>query len=153
MQQSRELLEAKNEIFRLRAQMQRPEEVGDLLNISRTVLYQRVRVKHRFMLDRRHEFSISLMCRVIRVDWAGFYQWLYQPEPERTMEGLRLLELIGQSYEASNGVYVARRIFGGLREAGEVCGKHRVERIMRVNKIKTVRCSKAPPTHCRAPVH
>ena len=35
-------------------------------------------------------------------------------------------------------------MFGDLREAGETCGKHRVERIMRTNKIKAVRGYKAP---------
>jgi len=35
-------------------------------------------------------------------------------------------------------------VFGDLREAGETCGKHRVERIMRTNKIKAVRGYKAP---------
>ncbi|MBB4304105.1 hypothetical protein GGD81_003160 [Rhodobium orientis] len=32
-----------------------------------------------------------------------------------------------------------RRIFGDLRDAGESCGLHRVERIMRENGIKPVR--------------
>lgn len=96
------------------------------------------------MLEHREEFSISLMCRVLRVARAGFYQWLHQPESARAQEDRRLLELIRQSYEASYGVYGARRIFGDLREAGEDCGKHRVERIMRNNKIKAVRGYKAP---------
>ena len=96
------------------------------------------------MIEHRHEFSLSLMCRVLKVARAGFYQWLHQPESARTLEDRRLLELIRQSYDASHGVYGARRVFGDLREAGEACGKHRVERIMREHKIKAVRGYKAP---------
>lgn len=42
------------------------------------------------------------------------------------------------------GVYGAPRVFLGLREAGETCGKHRVARIMRENEIKALRGYKAP---------
>ncbi len=101
-------------------------------------------MKYRFMNEHRHEFSISLMCRVLRVARAGFYQWLHQPESERAREDRRLLELIRNSYAASHGVYGARRVFGDLREAGETCGLHRVERVMRNHKIKAVRGYKAP---------
>ena len=38
----------------------------------------------------------------------------------------------------------ARRIFGDLREAGESCALHRVERLMRENGIKPVRGYKKP---------
>lgn len=96
------------------------------------------------MLEHREQFSISLMCQVLKVARAGFYQWLHQPESQRAQEDRRLLELIRQSYDASYGVYGARRVFGDLREAGETCGKHRVERIMRNNRIKAVRGYKTP---------
>lgn len=56
----------------------------------------------------------------------------------------RLLELIRNSYTASHGVYGARGVFGDLREVGETCGRHRVERIMRAHKIKAVRGYRAP---------
>jgi putative transposase len=96
------------------------------------------------MNEHRHEFTISLMCRVLQVARAGFYQWLHEPISERAIEDERLLELIRNSYSASHGVYGARRVFGDLREAGERCGLHRVERIMRGHKIKAVRGYKAP---------
>lgn len=56
----------------------------------------------------------------------------------------RLLQLIRSSYAASRGVYGVRRVFGDLREAGETCGKHRVARLMRANKIRALRGYKAP---------
>jgi putative transposase len=75
---------------------------------------------------------------------AGFYQWLHKPLSDRAVEDHRLVGVIRNSYAASGGVYGARRVFGDLREAGETCGKNRVERLMRINKIKDVRGYKAP---------
>ena len=63
---------------------------------------------------------------------------------DRAMEDERLLSLIRVSYEASSGVYGAPRIFLDLRETGETCGRHRVARIMKVNKIKALCGYKAP---------
>jgi putative transposase len=60
------------------------------------------------------------------------------------IEDQRLLGVIRDSYVASSGVYGARRVIGDLREAGETCGKHRVAKIMRTHKIKTILGYKAP---------
>jgi putative transposase len=96
------------------------------------------------MNEHRHEFSLVLMCRVLKVARAGFYQWLHQPISERAKEDARLVEAIRLSYSASGGVYGANRVFGDLREAGETCGRNRVARLMQANKIKAVRGYKAP---------
>lgn len=44
--------------------------------------------------------------------------------------------LIRASFAASHGISGAPRVFLDLREAGETCSKHRVARLMRVNKIR-----------------
>lgn len=84
------------------------------------------------------------MCRVLKVARAGFYAWLHQPNSNRAIQDERLLGLIRDSYVASGGVYGSPRVFADLREAGESCGKHRVERIMRNHKIKAIRGYKSP---------
>lgn len=96
-------------------------------------------MKYRFINEHQHEFRILTMCRVLQVARAGYYQWLHKPVSEHDIEDQRLLKLIRDSYVASGGVYGARRVLGDLREAGELCGKHRVARIMRLNKIRAVR--------------
>ena len=101
-------------------------------------------MKYRFMIEHRHRYAVTLMCRVLHVARAGFYEWLRESVSSRAKEDARLLELIRQSYAASHGVYGARRVFGDLREVGETCGLHRVERLMRRHKIKAVRGYKAP---------
>ena len=86
------------------------------------------------------------MCRVLRVARAGFYAWLHEPVSDHAREDARLLDLIRDSYSSSYGVYGARRIFGDLREVGEICGLHRIERLMGENSIKPVRGYKKPRT-------
>ena len=84
------------------------------------------------------------MCRVLRAPKSGFYKWLHQPLSDRAIEDQRLLHLIRASYAASGGVYGSPRVFLDLREMGETCGRNRVARIMRFNKIKALRGYKAP---------
>lgn len=84
------------------------------------------------------------MCRMLQIARSGFDHWLHKPMSDRAIEDERLLSLIRVSYEASSGVYGAPRIFLDLREIGETCGRHRVARIMKVNKIKALRGYKAP---------
>jgi hypothetical protein len=57
-------------------------------------------VKYRFMNEHRHEYSLVLMCQVLKVARAGFYQWLNKPLSERAVEDQRLLGVIRNSYAA-----------------------------------------------------
>ena len=84
------------------------------------------------------------MCRVLQVAPSGYYAWVQKPLSDRDIEDQRLLQLIRSSYDASQGVYGAPRVFLDLRELGETCGKHRVARIMRINGIRALRGYKAP---------
>jgi putative transposase len=107
---------------------------------------QGVRAKYAFIKTHRNEFDTATMCRVLQVSRSGFYEWLRHPLSERAREDQRLLALIRASYTASHGVYGAPRIFLDLRDAGETCSKHRVERIMWVNKIRALHGYQAPRT-------
>jgi putative transposase len=79
-----------------------------------------------------------MMCQLLKVSRSGYYAWLAKPMSDRAHEDARLLRLIRASFKASHGIYGAPRIFLDLREAGEVCSKHRVARLMRVNNIKAL---------------
>lgn len=95
----------------------------------------RARLVYEFIKAHRREYPIEVMCRTLDVAPSGYYEWLQKPISDRALKDARLLKLIRASYKASHGIYGAPRIFLDLREAGETCSKHRVERIMRVNKI------------------
>jgi putative transposase len=55
-----------------------------------------------------------------------------------------LLARIRAFYAASGGVYGALRIFLSLREASETCSKHRVERLIRSNRIRALHGYRTP---------
>ncbi|WP_202618263.1 IS3 family transposase [Escherichia coli] len=143
-QHARDLLEAKSEILKLRAQLKRTEEERDILKKGRAVLCKGARLKYRFINEHRTVWGVMTMCRVLDVARAGFYAWLHNPVSARDKDNQRLLTLIRDSYSLSGGVYGYRRIHGDLNEIGETCGKNRVGRIMQLNRIKAVRGYKAP---------
>ena len=57
-------------------------------------------MKYRFMIEHRHDYAITLMCRVLRVSRAGFYAWLRESVCDHAKEDERLLILIRASYQA-----------------------------------------------------
>ncbi|HCR2161474.1 TPA: IS3 family transposase [Enterobacter asburiae] len=143
-QHARDLLEAKSEILKLRAQLKRTEEERDILKKGRAVLCKGARLKYRFINEHRTVWGVMTMCRVLNVARAGFYAWLHNPVSARDKDNQRLLTLIRDSYSLSGGIYGYRRVHGDLNEIGETCGKNRVGRIMQLNRIKAVRGYKAP---------
>ncbi|HIA0056871.1 TPA: IS3 family transposase [Escherichia coli] len=143
-QHAQDLLEAKSEILKLRAQLKRTEEERDILKKGRAVLCKGARLKYRFINEHRTVWGVMTMCRVLDVARAGFYAWLHNPVSARDKDNQRLLTLIRDSYSLSGGVYGYRRVHGDLNEIGETCGKNRVGRIMQLNRIKAVRGYKAP---------
>lgn len=99
---------------------------------------RRARRVYEFIKAHWDEYDVRTMCRVLDVARAAYYAWLRDPLSDRAKEDQRLLRLIRASYQASHGVYRARRVFLDLREAGETCSRHRVERLMRENGIKAL---------------
>ena len=99
---------------------------------------RKVRRVYEFIKENRNQYDVKMMCRLLEVTRSGYYAWLHEPISHRVQEDARLLRLIRASFVASHGVYGAPRVFLDLREAGETCSKHRVARLMRVNKIRAV---------------
>ena len=77
------------------------------------------------------------MCRVMKVHPSGYYAWRASPMSARQKEDRRLVGLIKQFWLESGGVYGYRKITDDLRELGESCGKHRVYRLMRAEKLRS----------------
>ena len=98
----------------------------------------KVRKTYQFIEAHRRQFPVQVMCEVLGVASSGYYEWLKHPISNRAQEDARLLRLIRASFLASHGVYGAPRVFLDLREAGETCSKHRVERLMRENGLRAL---------------
>lgn len=68
---------------------------------------------------------------------SGFYAWLKQPTSPRQQEDERLTGLVKQSWLESGAVYGYRKIHRDLRDLEEVCGKHRVAKLMRREGLRS----------------
>ena len=101
-------------------------------------------MKYRFIADHSDRFPVRTMCRLLGASRSGYYDWRFRPLSDRAREDGRLLPLIRASYAASGGVYGYRRVHLDLRETGEICGRHRIARIMKTNNIRAVHGYKVP---------
>lgn len=104
--------------------------------MSKRMSAGKVRKAYQFIEAHRHKYPVQMMCQVLEVAPSGYYEWLKQPISDRAQEDARLVRLIRASFVASHGIYGAPRVFLDLREAGETCSKHRVERLMRENGLR-----------------
>ena len=106
--------------------------------MSKRMSVGKVRKAYRFIEAHRREYPVRTLCEVLEVAPSGYYEWLKHPLSNRAQEDARLLRLIRASFVASHGIYGAPRVFLDLREAGETCSKHRVERLMRENGLRAL---------------
>ena len=79
------------------------------------------------------------MCHILNINRSGFYAWLKKPLSKRAIEDNRLLSKIKQFWLESGCTYGYRNITIDLKNDGETCGKNRIYRIMRANKIRALR--------------
>jgi putative transposase len=73
-------------------------------------------------------------CFVIR----GYYAWRKREPSQRQRDNERLSEQIRQAYEQGRQIYGSPRVHAELRAHGIICGKHRVERLMRQAGLRAV---------------
>ncbi len=99
---------------------------------------------------RRHQHSIRMMCRLLKVSRSGYYDWSHRVESTRSRRDRELKLLVRQIHLESNGVYGARKVHRELLELGEYCGRHRVARLMREDGLKG--CPKRRFRHLANPV-
>ena len=88
------------------------------------------------------EFRVSPMCRVLRVQRSGFYKWLLEPKSNRQIEDEKLTGEIRHFFAESDESYGSPRIHRDLLESGIRCGRKRVERLMRQDKLRAARAYK-----------
>jgi putative transposase len=96
------------------------------------------------MAEHRHEFRLTSMCRILRVQRSGYYAWIAKPQSARAQADALILADIKQFFEASTGIYGSPRIHRDLREAGTLCSEKRVARLMRQAGLRSVRGYKRP---------
>ncbi len=96
-------------------------------------------MRYAFVAVHRKEFPLSLLCRVLGVSRSGYFAWRGRPESRRERENRILLERIKATHRSGRKMYGSPRIHRKLVSEGVLCGRVRVERLMRVNGIRAQR--------------
>ena len=76
------------------------------------------------------------MCEVLDVSPSGFYSWLMRPPSQRSRYDEVLVRQIRRSFAESGESYGVRRVWPDVLAWGSGCGRERVARLMRQEKLQ-----------------
>ncbi len=93
-------------------------------------------MKYACIARHRDSFPVTLMCRVLSVSRSGFYAAYGRDPSRRTRQDQRLLVEIRAIHRQSRQRYGSPRVHEELRAQGRRCGKKRVERLMRADRLR-----------------
>jgi putative transposase len=105
-----------------------------------------------FVLARKAEHSIAMMCRVLEVSRSGYHAWAIRRPSARAVEDARLSARIAVLHHKRRGVYGSPRIWADLvLDDGERIGRKRVERLMHQAGLSGLITKKWKTTTVRVP--
>jgi len=94
---------------------------------------------------------VTTLCRVLGVSTSGYYAWVKRPPSARAVADRALSERIRAIHVPSRGTYGAPRVHAELRDAGAVCSRRRVARLLRAAGLQGCHRRKGPRTTRRFP--
>src|SRR5208282_3456275 len=104
---------------------------------SRGLLREGIDVKFGFIAKHRGIWPADWLCGALGVSRGGFYAWLTRPRSRRSRSDEELGAKVRSSFIASDRTYGARRVWHDMLAEGLSCGLHRIERLMRLQALKT----------------
>ena len=105
------------------------------------------------MIQHIKQFSLSALCRILKVSRSGYYAWVSRPVSARLQANQRLLDRLKSCFEANRRVYGVRRLTAALQQQGESVNHKRVARLKRENNLYPVSAVKSPRTTQSDPHH
>ncbi len=90
-----------------------------------------------FIAKHRGIWPAGWMCGALGVSRGGFYAWLNRPRSKRSRSDEELGAKVRASFLASDRTYGARRVWHDMIAEGIECGLHRIERLMRLQGLKS----------------
>lgn len=88
-------------------------------------------MKFGFVAKHRGVWPVIVQCEALGVSSSGFYAWRTRAPSARARTDAAILATIHASFVLSDATYGARRMIDDVRDAGHVCGRQRVARLMR----------------------
>lgn len=83
------------------------------------------------------QYPITLMCRVLRVSYAGYWNWRRNPLGVRERESKKLLAQIAEVFLESGRSYGSPRVYHELQRRGVSCSRERIARLMRKHGMRS----------------
>ncbi len=102
-------------------------------------------MRYKYIREHRQEFSVKRMCQLLAVTRSGYYAWQREKTGRRALENGVLIEQIRTEFKASRQTYGSPRIWIALQRKGIACGRHRVARLMRTERISPQKRQKRYP--------
>jgi putative transposase len=111
-------------------------------------------VKFGFVAKHRGTWPVDVVCEALGVSRSGFYAWRTRPLSARARLDEQILITVRASFLLSDRTYGARRMIDDVRDAGHVCGRQRVGRLMRQEGLRARPRRRARPVDTGdRPVH
>lgn len=92
-------------------------------------------MKYAFIAYYEKKYPLKQICKVLKVSRSGYYDWKKRPMSPHEQANQELLAQIKSIYQISHGTYGSPRVHAYLHRHGWQCGRNRVARLMRENKI------------------
>ncbi|MGH8572910.1 MAG: IS3 family transposase [Gammaproteobacteria bacterium] len=124
------------ELERLRRELNRVKTERDILKKAPGLLREGTLVRYGFMARHRSIWPVRVMCRMLEVSHAGFYDWFGRGPSAHAVENERLVGLIRASFAQSDLTYGSPRVWRDLAEWGETASENRVARLMGKHGIR-----------------
>lgn len=91
---------------------------------------------YRLIDAEKANYSVSMLCKVLKVSRSGYYAWRDRPPSRRDRENAALIEQIRQIHHRSRGTYGYPRVHAELGALGVRCSRKRVARLMRNDGLR-----------------
>lgn len=93
-------------------------------------------MKYGFIEKQASQHGVVRLCLALGVSRGGYYSWLSRTESQKAGQDRQLLLRIRASFRESRHRYGSPRVHAELREQGLRCGRHRVARLMRKDRLQ-----------------
>jgi putative transposase len=89
-----------------------------------------------FIAKHRGIWPVAWMCEALGVSRSGFFAWLSRPPSARAKSDDAIGRAVRASFLRSDRTYGARRVWRDVLSDGFSCGRHRIERLMRLQALR-----------------
>jgi putative transposase len=96
-------------------------------------------VKHQFIAESQVSYSITALCRALRISRCGYYAARARTPSPRTRSNADLLQRIRRIHTQSRENYGTVKTLRALRAEGVDCGLKRVRRLRKLHGIEAKR--------------